>query len=249
MNFLTKNSKFFYLIYGILIGLTIILGVIFASQYYDVRVTFTGSGETLKIINTTSDSLGYDNFYVFKYFAAGATNGLTSATGFAPDYDNYKMIVYDFQTNLSSLNNMIILFSVFGLIAFALLLVLSNHNRNIYYKSNLIGGILLPLIVVVLFVVLLVKNLSVMKQFDDNVVLFNIVAKLMGTNRIDYSDYNYSELSNFFDINNLTFILFTILFVIVIAYSLFMAVYAYLKYKGTSEMRAEVEKKAVANND
>ena len=88
-----------------------------------------------------------------------------------------------------------------------------------------------------------------MKQFDDNATLFNIVAKLMGSNRIDYSDFKYSDLSNLFNINNLTFILFTILFIIVIAYSLFMAVYAYLKYKATSEMRAEVEKKAVANND
>ena len=56
MNFLTKNSKFFYLTYGILIGLTIILGVVFASQYYDIRVTYTGSGDSLQIINTTSDS-------------------------------------------------------------------------------------------------------------------------------------------------------------------------------------------------
>lgn len=249
MNFLTKNSKFFYLTYGILIGLTIILGVVFASQYYDIRVTYTGSGDSLQIINTTSDSLGYDNFYVFKYFAAGDTNGMKAATGFTTNYDNYKMIVYNFQTSLSTLNNMIVLFSVISLIAFALLLVLSNHNRNIYYKSNLIGGIILPLVVVVLFVVLLVYNFSVMKQFDDNATLFNIVAKLMGSNRIDYSDFKYSDLSNLFNINNLTFILFTILFIIVIAYSLFMAVYAYLKYKATSEMRAEVEKKAVANND
>ena len=174
---------------------------------------------------------------------------MKAATGFTTNYDNYKMIVYNFQTSLSTLNNMIVLFSVISLIAFALLLVLSNHNRNIYYKSNLIGGIILPLVVVVLFVVLLVYNFSVMKQFDDNATLFNIVAKLMGSNRIDYSDFKYSDLSNLFNINNLTFILFTILFIIVIAYSLFMAVYAYLKYKATSEMRAEVEKKAVANND
>ena len=41
----------------------------------------------------------------------------------------------------------------------------------------------------------------------------------------------------------------SLLFIIVIAYSIFMAIYAVLKYKATAEERAEIIKKAVANND
>jgi hypothetical protein len=223
----------------------IIAGLFYASQYYNVRLLYSVSGGNVEILSGTSDTLNRSNEYVFKYFSEG------KATGFSTNFDDYKMIVYNFQVQLSKVNDLIIYLGVACLVCFALLLVLSNHNRRIYYKSNLFGGVLLPLVVVVLNVILLAQNFSVMTKFNEgqNFELFNLVSLLQGDSQIVYSQKEYSVLQSNFTCDNLTFILFTVLFVIVIAYSVFMAIYAVLKYKATAEERAEIVKKAVANND
>ena len=174
MNFLTKHSKAFYYAYGLLIAALILLGVFYASQYADIRVAFSLNGEGAVVIaSNTQDKLGNSNYLLFKYFSEGATNGLQSATGFTTDFSSYTRVVYDFQVLLSKVNDSIILFGTLSLVCFALLLVLSNHNRRIYYKSNLIGGIILPLLVITFNLVLIIKNLNVMGVFSDNSTLFN----------------------------------------------------------------------------
>ncbi len=249
MNFLTKHSKAFYMTYGILIGAFIILGVFYLTQYANVRVLYTTPNGGVEILSTTVDSANRSNQYVFSYFAERASNELQAATGLNQDFDAYAMTVYNFQVMLSNLNDLIITFGVISLICFALLLVLSNHNRRIYYKSNLIGGIILPLVVVALNIVLLVKNLNAMGIFAENDKLFNIVALMQSDNNITLSQLKYSTLEPQFTCNTLSFVLYTVLFIILIVYSLFMSVYAYLKYRATAEERAEIEKKAVVNND
>ena len=249
MNFLTKHSKAFYYAYGILIGVLIIAGVFYASQYYDIRVMYSFDDNGLSIISGSADSLNRTNSSLFDYFAQGNSNGLVAATGFSTNFSDYSMKVYNFQNSLSDVNNLIIWFGVASLVCFALLLVLSNHSRRIYYKSNVVGGILLPLVVAVLSIVLVVRNLSVMGDFSENQTLYNVVSLLQSDKSIEYSQKGYNDLVPLFHCNNLTFVLFTVLFIIVIGYSIFMAVYALLKYKATAEERAEIEKKAVANND
>ncbi len=250
MNFLTKHSKAFYMAYGILIGAAIILGVFYTSQYADIRVlyAYTATGE-LSILASTQDKINNSNQFLFQYFQNGASNGLQAATGFSTDFSQYAMTVYNFQVLISSVNDLIIVFGVISLVAFAFLLVLSNHNRRIYYKSNLIGGIILPLVVVVLFIILIIRNFQVMSAFEENSTLFNVVSLLQGKTQSTLSQYNYSKLSELFSCNSTSFILYTVLFVVVIVYSCFMSLYALLKYKATAEERAEIEKKAVANND
>ena len=250
MNFLTKHSKAFYYAYGILIGALIILGVFYASQYYNIRVlyAFDANGQ-LSILSTTTDKLNRTNSYLFDYFTNGNSNGLVAATGFSTDFSVYAKTVYDFQVLLSDVNNLIIYMGCGMLVCFALLLVLSNHNRRIYYLSNVIGGVLLPLIVIVLAVVLLVRNMVVIADFELNKTLFNIVNLLQGDSQISFYQQNYSALEAAFNCNTLSLTLFSVLFIVVIAYSAFMAVYAIIKFKATAEERAEIEKKAVANND
>ncbi|MCR5112904.1 MAG: hypothetical protein K6A63_03080 [Acholeplasmatales bacterium] len=256
MNFLTKHSKAFYYAYGILIAVVIIAGLFYASQYADIRVLFSVSGDSVSITKDTTDTLNRTNKYVYEYFeniANGDPYGF-AVSGFSSTFGSYAegtyaAAVYDFQVKLSNVNSLIINLGLCALVCFALLLVLSNHSRRIYYKSNLIGGILLPVFVIVLMIVLMAQNLSVMGMFNDNKELFNIVSLLQGPTQIAASQTSYAGLQAQYSCTTFTFILFTILFIIVIAYSVFMAVYAYLKYKATAEERAEIEKKAVANND
>lgn len=258
MNFLTKHSKAFYYAYGILIAVVIIAGLFYASQYADIRVLFSKAGEMVTIESDTTDNLNRTNKYVYEYFeniANGdpygfAVSGFSSSFGgYSTTTETYATLVYNFQVQLSVVNSLIINLGLGSLVCFALLLVLSNHNRRIYYKSNLIGGILLPVLVVVFMVILLIQNFSVMGVFNKNSELFNVVSLLQGSSQIAASQTQYAALKQQFSCTSLTFVLFTVLFIIVIAYSVFMAVYAYLKYKVTAEERAEIEKKAVANND
>ena len=251
MNFLTKNSKAFYYAYGILIAVMIIAGLFYASQYCDVRVFYSLVGDNVEILPTTADNLNRSNSYVFEYFGkinSGDPYGF-AASGFNADFSQYARTVYDFQVALSSLNTLIVVLGLVSLICFALLLVLSNHSRRIYYVSNLVGGILLPLAVVVCTVILFVQNLNVMGVFNKNQELFNIVSLLQGDSKIGNSQTAYTVLQQNYTCNSLTFVMFMILFIIVIVYSVFMMIYAYLKYKSTAEERAEIVKKAVANND
>ena len=249
MNFLTKHSKAFYYAYGILIGIMIVLAVFYLTQYKDIRVLYTIPKGAVEILASTEDSTHASNQYLFDYFTNGNANGLVAATGLSTNFEEYKFVVYDFQVLLSKINDRIVLFGVLSLVCFALLLVLSNHNRRIYYKSNLIGGIVLPLIVVVLNLVLVIQNLNAMGIFNKNEALFNIVAQMQSDSQIRLSQMNYSEVATYFSCNDLSFILYTVLFVIVISYSVFMIIYAVLKYKATAEERAEIEKKAAVNND
>ena len=247
MNFLTKHSKAFYYAYGILIAVLIVAGLFYASQYCDVRVLYSITNDGVVIEPNTADNLNRTNSYVYDYFAS--TQYGFSASGLNSNFATYAMSVYDFQVALSNVNDLIVILGLVSLICFALLLVLSNHSRRIYYKSNLFGGILLPLVVVILNIFLLAKNLEVMGVFEANSVLFNVVALMQGDSKIRNSQTQYAELQSKFACNSSTFIIFTFLFIIVIAYSVFMIVYAFLKYKATAEERAEIEKKAVANND
>ena len=250
MNFLTKHSKAFYYAYGILIAAIILLGVFYASQYADVRVIYSiNENGDVFILENTQDSLSNSNYFLFKYFSEGATNGLQAATGFSTNFADYARTVYDFQKLLSKVNDSIIAYGIASLICFALLLVLSNHTRRIYYKSNLIGGVFLPVFVIVFNLILVVKNLNVMGVFNNNSTLFNVVSLLIGDNKAIMSQTGYEGLKANFGCTDLSFILFTVLFIVEIAYSAFMAIYAVLKYKATAEERAEIIKKAVANND
>ena len=250
MNFLTKHSKAFYYAYGILIGALIILGVFYLSQYENVRVLFSKAGGVVTIAPLSSDGLQHTNTYVFEYFANGNSNGLVAATGLSTDFGTaYAMKVYDFQILMSHINDLIITFGVISLVCFAFLLVFANHSRRIYYKSNIIAGVIFPVIVIVLNVILLAENLKAMGIFSENQTLFNIVSVLQGEQQTTMSQQSYDVISKSFTCNNLSFVLYSVLFVVVIAYSVFLAIYAVLKYKVTAEERAEIEKKAVANND
>ena len=97
--------------------------------------------------------------------------------------------------------------------------------------------------------ILLVDNLKAMKMFSENETLFNVVSVLQGEQQTTMSQQSYEVISKSFTCNTLSFVLYSVLFVVVIAYSAFMACYAVLKYKATAEERAEIEKKAVAHND
>ena len=253
MKFLTNHSKFIYLAFGVVVGVAILLGLLYATAYADVHVYYnpTVSGG-VEFGSTAGGPLtGSSNVNLYDFFSSAkqaADPQFVAAYG--TSFEPHAKTVYDFQVLLSKTNTNILVFEVISLVCFALLLVLANHSRRVYYKSNLIGGVVLPLVVIVLNIVLLVSNLNVMGAFEQHKELFNITAVLQNSSTGIYaSQQDYTYMKGQMNITSLSFILYTVLFVVVILVSIFVLVYAILKYKYTAKDREEILKKAVQKND
>jgi len=264
--------------FGIIVGLLFIVALYYITNYAHIHVYYTleADGTISAFSRTTETTLGYSNKNLFNYFTKNAgvitydteglilVNGETwvaenaeSASKFmsmfpqSADFSTvYAPIIFDFQIAMSQFNDLIVTFGLIGIICFALLLVFANHSRRIYYKSNLIAGIILPLIVVVFGIVMIVKNVQLMNTFNQNFELFNVTSVLQnpatsGTAVQSNTDYILSQYS----CNSSTFIIYIVIFALVIIYSLFLAIYAVIKYKVTSQEREEIIKRAVVEND
>lgn len=276
MKFLTKNSKILYMAYGILIAFMFLAALYFMTNYTHVHVYYILENGKPIFDRTIESSLGYTNKNLFDYFSkyAGmiiadsdgvvlvdgakwleANSGTQSAfiTAFpdAAKFDSvYAPLIFDFQESMSAYNDLIITFGIVGICTFALLLVFANHSRRIYYKSNLVAGIILPLVTVVFSIVMIVKCLDLMAVFNDNYELFNAVSVLQDPSHSALAyQKDFSYVQSLYSCNSTTFIVFTVLFIVIIIYSLFMSFYAFLKYNATKEERMEIIKKAVVEND
>lgn len=245
--FLTKKTKWIYLVFGILMGIIIISALCYMTQYANIHVYYTiNSKGDVAFGAGTENPFGNTNQNLVNFFRD------TEDTTFEKNFiSNYAKQVYDYQTSMSSFNDLIVIFGIVGLVCFAGLLILGNQNRRIYYKSNLYGGIALPLVPAIFSVIMIVKNTALMSNFNANKELYNRVSVLQ--------DINYNESDNFYcEVEYLkeryscdarTYIIFNVLFGIVLLYSLFLIVTAIVKYKNTADDRARVLEKAVKNND
>ena len=159
--------------------------------------------------------------------------------------------LYNFRTQLDSYNDLILIAGLVSAIMFALLLVISNHNRRIYYKSNLIGGILLPGVNVIFAIVLIINAISLMGKMSDpfNNALYNMVnvygnksntllSQKIGSDEVGVR--NFTNAISQFNVNNTTLVIYTALFAVVAAYNVFLIIYAFMKYKATAKERNEV---------
>ena len=253
MKFLTNHSKIIYYIFGIIVAVTLLLGLFYATAYADVHVYYNPGPDGTVLFGASAGGpvTGSTNNALYSFFSSTKqTSNADFVALYGTSFEPHAQKVFDFQVLLSKTNTNYIIFELVSLICFALLLVLANHSRRVYYKSNLIGGVLLPLIILTLNVVLLVSNLNVMGVFNQNEELFNMTAVLQRSSTSIYaSQQDYSYIKTQFDVTSLSFTLYSVLFILVIIVSVFMAIYAVLKYKATAKDREEILKKAVQKND
>ena len=245
--FLTKNSKLVYMLFGVLIGITIISALCYMTQYTHVHVFFIKEANGgISFMPDTENPFGKSNQNLVDFFFN------TEDTTFTKDFiTDYAQIVYNFQVSMSSFNNLIIAFGIVGLVCFAVLLILGNHNRRIYYKSNLYGGVIVPLVPAIFSIVMIVKNTMLMGTFNTNKELFNRVSVLQDPNYIESENFycKVDYLRERYTCDDRTYIIYNVIFGIVLIYSLFLIVTAVMKYKNTAADRANVLEKAVKNND
>lgn len=245
--FLTSKAKYFYFAFGILMFVTLIASLFYMSQYAHIHVYYVQSPTGSHVIaRDTEDALGNTNQLMWDFFEE------TSDTTFAKDFNQYKEIVFDYQQSMSSFNNIILYYALTGIVCFAILLVLSNHNRRIYYKSNLYGGIILPGIVSIFSIVMIIMNTMLMGTFNNNFELFNRVSVLQNPDtKVDASKQinNIQYLKDLYSCDSTTYIIYDVLFLLVCLYSIFLIATAIIKYKATGKERKEIIEKVVMSND
>ena len=201
-----------------------------------------------KIFSTILEKDSDDNYKYLSYEVID--NGWVQQNKYQYKYDVFKT-VREFRVKADNLNTMILVFGLISLIMFAGLLILSNHNRKIYYKENLIGGVLLPLVNIVLMIVLIINCLGLVSDISDptkNAIynMFSVsqnssVAENIGVAVTDAT--NTAQIKNIisnFNVTPITAIVYMIMFALVAAYNAFLIVFAVLKYNDTAKERKEV---------
>lgn len=241
-NFLNKREKWIYLLFGVLLFAVLISSFIYMTNYADIRIYFTTANGQISIVQTSQEPTTLDtNNSLFQYFAT-----------YHPEVDmeKFKWTIYDFQTDMSKFNDLIVIYALVALVGFAILLICSNHSRKVYYKSNLVAGIVIPAGVSIFTIVMIVKNMMLMGVFNANETLFNEVSVLKNdSTSTNAEQLGYPYVSGFHPCNNLTYIIYTIIFAVVLLYALFLIYYAIFRYKSTAERRKEIIERAVNNND
>jgi hypothetical protein len=177
-----------------------------------------------------------------------------SGIDWALNYDSL-LNIKDFKASLDSYNNTIIVFSIVSLICFAGLLTIGNGTRNIYYKSNLIGGLLLSLVIVVFAVVMIINSFNLMSKIKENYELYNIVSvlqnaenslyshKVKSTETIKYAQY-LTAIKDNFSVNSTTLVAYDVIFGVVAGYAVFLMIGTVVKYNGCAERRKQIIKNA-----
>jgi len=272
-DFMKKHGKLIFIIYAIIIALLFLGAVFYMTKTANVHVGYrlnatTGEYEFVQGARVNS-SVGSTNERLFRYFDRNkdANSPLYNMNGFevvdANATNNIKKygvdgksiidIIYNFQVSNSNFNTMIIIFGVISLVCYAIMILFSNHNRRIYYKSNLAAGILMPGTISVLSLVLLINNFALLGDFTKNFDLYRVTSFMMGdtdtqTKDLAQSDYNI-VLEGTKNFNSLFYILSTLLFILVMAASVFMIIYTIFRYKSCTKERNEIIERAAKAND
>ena len=257
MKKLISKMKVFHLIMLCIAGAIIISALPFKTQYSYVYINVTTTLDEVSGSDKNS-ALGNNQQYLWDLFDQNKAEGFVDNNGvtFKNDFGaNYMRQVYDFQNELNDLNNLILWYGILSLIGVAFLYIFANNSRKVYYKSNLIASSLFTLFMVVFGLVCLIKSISVMGNFVANSELYNIVSVMQNPDH-GYIVYQYATGSNpsldylkeHYSCDVFTFILYDVIFVAVMVYSLFLFILSVTKFKATAERRKELEK-VVAVND
>lgn len=168
----------------------------------------------------------------------------------------YAQYVYNFSKSMNAFNDELIRYSLICIVLVSLLFLFGNHSRNIYYGSNLVVGVLSPLVVIAYTAVMMIKNFKLLSMFSEHNDILRIVSVLVAPNitindaKAYMSNGGYEKIMEASsNINGSTFYISTVIFALVFVVSVLVMVYTIYRYKSTAKRRQEVIERAVQNND
>ncbi len=251
MEFLTKKSKLIHIIFGVICFTLLISAILYMTQYGNIRVLMKQSTDGVLSLNGAIDTkTGY-----FK--GEGANVNITDFWNNHQelgDVQEAMWTTYHFNKSLNQLNQLIVIFAVISLVLFAIMMIVGNHNRKVYYNSNLIVGIVAPACVAIFAIVLLAMNCSLMGRFNQNYELFNYMSLLMNDSGsivgIEVSKMTDLEaVKALFNCDTLSFTLYNVYFSIILVAALAMIGYAVYRYITSTEKRKAIMLKAVESDE
>ena len=171
------------------------------------------------------------------------------------DRDSFVKFIIDYRDKLNGFNTALLWYGVIGLIMFAVMLIVGNHSRNVYYISNIIAGVVCSLTMIIFGLIMLIKDFSLLSEFNENKEFWKAVsiAQNKGNDSevaLQYTKYlmkNPQEIDSYMagDSTNATTLITTMIFIIVsIGYSVFTLVHTIRKYFATKAHRKEVLERA-----
>jgi hypothetical protein len=130
----------------------------------------------------------------------------------------------------------------------AALFIASNHSRRIYYRSNYIVGIVCPTVIALFALVVAILNSLCIPVITENNLLFNVMDFVCSTSNASYvSDINNVLNHNAVNVSTLIFV--DVLLAGIMAYCVFLVIYAIKRYNVCAAEREEIIAKAVSKNE
>ncbi len=273
-----KGAKFVITIYLVILALSLLLACFFMTQYNEIHI-FSQNDPKNGITYSETDIFyvgGPSNDYIFRYFDSKRNKDesnpfyeeIQAGTGSIINNEykdglSYAQFIDEYRKDLNQFNESLVVFGVVTIALCALLYVFANHSRRIYYSSNLIAGVAIPLGIGVYSIVMLLNNIGLQGVFNSNIDLFRVTNAMITseiTNKVKGSYMGKPDPETgktgwellceaTSDLNDFTFNLTNILFITITIVSVLLVVYTVLKYKATSKRRLEVIERAVQNND
>ena len=259
----SKYNKFVFFGFGLIFAFFVLFSLYFMTRYAYIIVFYTINSTTkAKEYNPGSGTGSSTNNFLLTTFWSrvfqkngdiyAAKEGWNISLTFA-NRDEFVKFIVDYRDELNSFNNALLWFGIVGLIAFAAVLIAGNHNRNVYYISNLIVGIVFALTMIIFGLILLIKDLSLLSKFNENEAFWKAVSVAQNKGNdtkftLEYTKYVFSNDADSYlkgDSTNAATLIATMIFLIIsIGYSVFTMVHTIRKYIATKAHRKEVLERA-----
>ncbi len=254
-SFFKNKSKIVFLIFGILIAAFMIYAMSFMTAYSHIHVVYKIEDGIISFPTTSGKipSTNVANLYINRYFnnSQSIPAGLIGGSF----VETYAKTIYDFNNSLNAFNDFLVAVGIVSIVALAVMFIFSNNSRRIYYKSNLIVGVLASLTIIVMSIIAIAWTFTLMGQFNENETLYKVVSVIQ--NPVNQGQQAYSTLikpdcdilSMASGTNVIGFVVAMLFSLVLAGFAVFVIVFTIGKYKRTANERKEIIERAVAAND
>lgn len=258
----SKYNKIVFFAFGLIFAFFVIFSLYFMTRYAYIIVYYTVDSNKNRVYSEDAGIMSYSNSFLFTRL----WNGVFTKTGDVytakegwgisktfVDRDQFVKFIVDYRDQLNSFNTALLWYGIVGLILFAVMLIVGNHSRNVYYITNIIFGIICPLAMTIFGIILLVKDLNLLSQFNENSEFWRAVSIAQNKGNDSASQLTYRKYIQTGDVNsymagdttNSTTLVTTMIFIIIsIGYSVFTLIHSVRKYLATKAHRKEILERA-----
>ncbi len=224
-----NGGKILTYTFGIMAFIFIIWAMLYMDEYRNLYTVHSNKDGIISIADDTN------TWAVFKAVLD------TTYTGLGKKWIVNPLIleIDEFYFNIQAVNNQILSLGVLNAVLFAVMLIGANHSRKKYYLSNLIIGIVTPIISIIYSLILFSKNSALIPAFNDNKINLNIYSlaheigakvtnEKMGGSLEKYT--SESPINELFNVTTRSFTITNVLCILMVIVSIAYILFTILKY-------------------